>query len=281
MQNKDNLAVRYLAKRLETILKEKEYRLSIKQSIYELEQEENEITEAIKYLKNQTSMFSSDKTSGENYGIKILEQQENERQRIARELHDSTVQVLTNLVHKTELCTKIMDVDLIRAKLELEIINNTIRYTINDMRNIIHDLRPMAFDDFGLDVTLERVVSQIKSNTDIQIHVDVMGKKKQLSSVLSLTLVRILQEACNNSIKHSEAENVYITFSYDEELVTLTIRDDGKGFDVKSIDCKKDNQNKGFGVSIMRERALLLSGDLKISSGKNKGTLITVTVPIV
>lgn len=281
MQNKDNLAVKYLAKRLETILKEKEYRLSIKQSIYELEQEENEVANAIKYLKNQTSMFSSDKTSGENYGIKILEQQENERQRIARELHDSTVQVLTNLVHKTELCTKIMDVDLIRAKLELEIINNTIRYTINDMRNIIHNLRPMAFDDFGLDVTLERVVSQIKSNTDIQIHVDVMGKKKQLSSVLSLTLVRILQEACNNSIKHSEAENVYITFSYDEELVTLTIRDDGKGFDVKSIDGKKDNQNKGFGVSIMRERALLLSGDLKISSGKNKGTLITVTVPIV
>jgi len=253
MQNKDNLATRYLMKRLEAI----SYEIAAKLAINE------------------------DKLTGENYGIKILEQQENERQRIARDLHDSTVQVLTNLVHKTELCTKIMDVDLIRAKLELEIINNTIRYTINDMRNIIHNLRPMAFDDFGLDITLERVVGQIKSNTDIQIHVDVVGQKKALSSVVSLTLVRIMQEACNNSIKHSGAENVYITFSYEDESVLLSIRDDGKGFDIKNIENNKENQNKGFGVSIMKERAMLLSGDLKITSGKNKGTLIVVTVPIV
>lgn len=281
MQNKENLAASYLMKRLEAISENKKEMLARGQGTFELDQEEKEVKDALKFVRMQSTLFSNDKLTGENYGIKILEQQENERQRIARELHDSTVQVLTNLVHKTELCTKIMDVDLIRAKLELEIINNTIRYTINDMRNIIHDLRPMAFDDFGLDVTLERVVGQIKANTDIQIHVDVTGNKKPLSSVVSLTLVRIMQEACNNSIKHSEAENVYITFLYGEEAVTLTVKDDGKGFDAKNIDQNKEGQNKGFGVSIMKERALLLSGDLKIVSGKGKGTLITVTVPIV
>lgn len=281
MQNKENLAASYLMKRLEAISENKKEMLARGQGTFELDQEEKEVKDALKFVRMQSTLFSNDKLTGENYGIKILEQQENERQRIARELHDSTVQVLTNLVHKTELCTKIMDVDLIRAKLELEIINNTIRYTINDMRNIIHDLRPMAFDDFGLDVTLERVVGQIKANTDIQIHVDVIGNKKPLSSVVSLTLVRIMQEACNNSIKHSEAENVYITFLYGEEAVTLTVKDDGKGFDAKNIDQNKEGQNKGFGVSIMKERALLLSGDLKIVSGKGKGTLITVTVPIV
>lgn len=281
MQNKDNLAARYLTKRLDVISEERDEKLANNQSTFDLDQEEKEVKEALKFVKAQFAAFSNDKLTGENYGIKILEQQENERQRIARELHDSTVQVLTNLVHKTELCTKIMDVDLIRAKLELEIINNTIRYTINDMRNIIHDLRPMAFDDFGLDVTLERVISQIKANTDIQIHVDVVGKKKPLSSVVSLTLIRIMQEACNNSIKHSDAENIYITFSYEEDSVTLSIRDDGKGFEVKNAEQRKESQNKGFGVSIMKERALLLSGDLKITSGKNKGTQIMVTVPIV
>lgn len=281
MQNKDNLAVRYLMKRLETISQEKETGFINGIEIQSLEKEEKEVKEALKVAKTFLPNFSSDKPSGENYGIKILEQQENERQRIARELHDSTVQVLTNLVHKTELCSKIMDIDLIRAKLELEIINNTIRYTINDMRNIIHNLRPMAFDDFGLDITLERVVGQIKANTDIQIHVDVVGEKKPLSSVVSLTLVRIMQEACNNSIKHSQADNVYITFSYEDENVLLSIKDDGKGFDIKNTDISKDNQSKGFGVSIMKERAMLLSGEFKITSSKNKGTHIMVTVPIV
>ena len=278
MQNKEKLPTKYLLKRLEAISEEKEIKAALNESVEELEFEELEVKKALKVLKTLTKNITSDKIASENYGIKILEQQENERQRIARELHDSTVQVLTNLVHKTELCAKIMDVDLIRAKLELEIINSTIRYTINDMRNIIHDLRPMSFDDFGLDITLDRVVSQIRSNTDIQIHLDVIGEKKPISTVLSLTLVRIIQEACNNSIKHSEAENVYITFSYEDETIFLSIRDDGKGFDVKKVE---NNGNRGFGVSIMKERAVLLSGDLKITSVKNKGTNIVLTVPIV
>lgn len=255
---------------------------SLKKEMKHLNNEEFELKYYISELKmKQPDMTQEEHSpSEENYGIKILEQQENERQRIAREIHDSTVQVLTNLVHKTELCMRVMDSDPIRAKLELEIINNTIRYTINDMRNIIHNLRPMAFDDFGLEIALQRIVNQIKGSTEIEIHLEIAGDKIDVSPVTALTLVRIIQEACNNSIKHSKAKNIYIEFLYMVDYIQLSVQDDGVGFQVEESPMESDNDESGLGISIMKERTMLLSGEFNLSSEINKGTRVLVIVPL-
>lgn len=273
MSDNKKSVVSYMLSRMDGILEERS-------DLYSLS-EKAEINSFIDLLKAdfQKMQLSYD-TKDDDFGVRILEQQENERQRIARELHDTTIQVLTNLVHKTELCMKVMDIDPIRARLELEIINNTIRYTINELRNIIHNLRPMAFDDFGLDTTLERVVSQIKSNTEIEMHLNLYGKKENISSVVALTLVRIIQEACSNAIKHSEARNIFIELTYLKGKVCLTIKDDGKGFNVDESYKSDKDVNSGFGLSMMKERVTLLSGEFKLTSELNKGTQITVVVPI-
>ena len=211
---------------------------------------------------------SQDKLSG----YEILKKQEIEKQRIARELHDSPIQVLTNCIHKVELCNKVIDIDPIRAKLELEILSNTIRSTINEMRSIIFDLRPMAFDDLGFEITLERIITQIRNDCKMNIDIEYSGIKRKINSITGLTVIRLIQEACNNSVKHSMGKNINISFAYKEENISISIKDDGKGFDLSK-------ESNGFGLSIMRERVYLLEGKFNIRSNNN-GTEINISLPI-
>ena len=212
------------------------------------------------------------------YGMKILEQQENERSRIARDLHDSVVQVLTNLVHKCEICSKIIDVDSIRAKLELEIMSKNLREAISEMRSIIYDLRPMSFDDLGLDVTLESFINDVKSRTNMEITFNVEGEASVLPSIMQLTIFRIVQEATNNSVKHSKGKKLDILFKYDDDRIYLTVKDDGVGIEK---DDNKQSMYTGFGLDMMKERVALLNGKIDVSTGEEGGTNIQVIIPIV
>lgn len=215
------------------------------------------------------------------YGIQILEQQENERGRIARDLHDSVVQVLTSLVHKCEICTKIVDVDAIRAKLEIEIMSKTIRETIDEIRNIIYDLRPMSFDDLGLDVTLERIIKKIDSETDMNASLKIEGECRELQKVVQITLFRIVQECISNSIKYSGGKNINIRLVYYEDMVYLEISDDGKGIEnAQTTENVYNGNHTGFGLNMMRERVSLLSGEIDIKTQIGEGTTIVIKIPL-
>lgn len=244
--------------------------------------------ECIKAIKNYTSDFmlqnnkleAADDQLINNYGLKILETQENERARIASDLHDSTVQNLTNLVHRTELCQKLLDIDLVRAKLELQLMIETIRETINDMRSIIYDLRPMSIDDLGLNDTINRYINKLKKDNDnVEIVFSYQNEEPEVSSVVKITLYRIIQEACSNVLQHAKAEKININLLYTDENISLAINDNGIGFEYNNQ--LTSNENKmSFGLSIMCERVYLLSGSINIKSQKNEGTEITVTVPL-
>jgi two-component system sensor histidine kinase DegS len=211
--------------------------------------------------------------------LALLQSVETERQRIARDLHDSTTQTLTSLVHKTELCTRLLDVDPVRCKLELYNIGKSLRKIIEDTRGLIYDLRPMSFDDIGFDATLDRFIDKFKKNNKILFHYHVEGEPYSFDSVIQITLLRVIQEACNNAIKHADASNIDITLSYRKPSITLTIMDDGKGFDVQEVSHTAKNDNSGFGLSIMRERVYLLSGKLSIKSSPGNGCKIIVSIP--
>lgn len=224
----------------------------------------------------QFEMYISD----EELGLQLLETQEFERKRIARDLHDSTVQNLTNIVHKTELCLKLISIDTVRAKLELQTLTDNVRSIIDDMRSIIYDLRPMSIDDLGLVTTIERFINQITINRDIEIYFNKEGDEANLLPVVNLTLFRIVQEACNNAIKHANATKIFIRLIYQNQLIKLNIKDNGCGFkDEKEYDYL-GNQIPSFGLSIMKERVYLLKGEININSKLKKGTEIRVEVPI-
>ena len=241
----------------------------------------DELQSVIKVAKSsRISMENCTDLDHESYRLTLLETQENERQRISRELHDSTVQNLTGLVHKTELCSKLMEMDPIRCKLELTMMSRTLREIINDTRQMIYNLRPMSFDDIGLDVTIERTIDKIRSMESKNITFSVEGEPYEIKPVIGITLLRIIQEACNNAVKYSEASIISVKLYYEEENIIVSIEDNGKGFDLENLDVKSRKDNSGFGLSMMKERVYLLSGTIDIDSKINMGTKITVSVPV-
>ena len=256
--------------------------------ITEIVQKIDELSSVIKVAKS--SIVKADEIeSKENnkveldnnvYRLTLLETQENERQRISRELHDSTVQNLTSIVHKTELCSKLIDMDPIRCKLELTMMSRTLRDIINDTRQMIYKLRPMSFDDIGLEITIERAIDKLKNDKSCNIGFTVEGDSYPIKPVVGITLLRIIQEACNNAIKYAESNVILVKMIYEEDAVIISIEDDGKGFDVENLDVASRNDNSGFGLSMMKERVYLLSGEIEITSKVNVGTKIQVKVPI-
>lgn len=239
-----------------------------------------ELESVIKYAKEKLVSSMDSEADSIELRMAVLKAQETERQRIARELHDVTAQNLTALVHKTEFCSKLIDVDPLRCKLEMMTLNKYLRDSIEDTRNMIYNLRPMSFDDIGFHITVERFLDKLRSNTTVQFIYKEIGESYPIDPVISITLLRIIQEACNNAVKHAEAKQVTVTLSYSTERLCLRVEDDGVGFDISKISSKANEDNSGFGLSVMKERVYLLSGNFEIESSEGEGSKIIVTIPM-
>lgn len=208
----------------------------------------------------------------------LLEIQEMEQKRISNELHDTTVQNLTMLIHKAELCEQLADRDIIQTKLELQTMKETLRTTIQELRNIIFNLRPMSVDDLGLVETIERFIAQKEFEDDsMKITFEVKGKEpKEIRSIITMTLFRVIQELYNNAKKHAQCDNFRIFINFDAEKIEIKVSDDGIGFELESV----ASNRKNFGLLIIKERISLLSGKIKIDTEKGRGTNVLIEVPI-
>lgn len=216
-----------------------------------------------------------------DYSTKLLETQEMDRNRISRDLHDSTVQSLTSLGHKMEYCSKLVERDPIRVKLELQSMIDLNKEIINDMREIIYDLRPMSLNNIGLVSTVESYCLHLRRNDNLDVVLKVEGEDRGLTSIVSVTLYRIIQEACNNAIRHSKAKRIYIRLAFLNQNIELDVEDNGVGFDISKVEeHETEDFLHGFGLSTMRERARLLAGSFSIDTKPGVGTKIHVFVPV-
>ena len=216
-----------------------------------------------------------------DYSTKLLETQEMDRNRISRDLHDSTVQSLTSLGHKMEYCSKMVDRDPVKVKLELQTMIDLNKEIINDMREIIYDLRPMSLNNIGLVATVEAYCLHLRRNYNMDVRFQLEGEEKNLTSIVSVTLYRIIQEACNNAIRHSNAKNISVRIAFLDNNIEIDIEDNGEGFDLHKVETKgKEDFLHGFGLSTMRERTRLLSGSFSIDTKIGEGTRIHVFVPV-
>lgn len=204
-----------------------------------------------------------------------LENQELDRKRIASELHDTSLQDLTHIIHQLELSSLYIDVDPTKAKLELEDISNQLRKVIQDIRNTIFDLRPMSFDDLGLEEAIDQYISFIKKKYTIDFNTQI-DDLNYLEEKKKLAIYRIIQECLMNSAKHSDAQSVNLKLKDSESEIIIIIEDDGVGIDQTK---SSDNDNTHYGLTIIRDRVNYLNGVCSILSDKNKGTYIEVKIP--
>jgi len=215
--------------------------------------------------------------------VNTIQIQEAERQRIARDIHDSVVQKLVALIHKSEFAMRVIDSDSLRAKLEIDVINKIVRECIDELRSIISNLRPMSLDDLGLEITLRRNIAQFDNSSDMSI--DLKYKVEDLAKIepiISVTVLRIIQELCSNSIKHSEGSTINIEIFIKDKKMNIIFEDDGIGsLGIDEISSLNNNNNSGFGIPIIKERVKLLGGNIKTGKNKNNsGLRYDIKIPL-
>jgi len=238
---------------------------------------------ALSYMSGELQNISSnieDLQQRQLLGVRIIKAQEEERQRVARDIHDGPAQTMSNVVLKAELCERMMEVDLDRTKDELRELKTVVRECLKDIRRIIYNLRPMSLDDLGLIPTLQRYVQSITDESGINISFKNKGDFDDISNTISLTVFRLVQEALNNTKKHAKAENSVVNLEVINEEVKIYIYDDGQGFEVSAKKNTETYAFSGFGLMSMKERIDLLNGSFEIDSNPGKGTRIYISIPL-
>ncbi|MFP3508795.1 sensor histidine kinase [Peribacillus sp. SIMBA_075] len=211
----------------------------------------------------------------QDFGLKIIEAQEQERKKLSREIHDGPAQMLANVMMRSDLIERVQrERGPDEALVEIRSLKVMVRNALYEVRRIIYDLRPMALDDLGLVPTLRKYLQTTEDyNTGVHLNFVNLGQVKRLPSDMEVALFRLVQEAVQNSLKHAEPKQVQVKLSISKEMVTVVVKDDGKGFD-SSI------QKEGsFGLVGMRERVELLEGEMTIDSQPGAGTLVFIQIP--
>jgi two-component system sensor histidine kinase UhpB len=202
---------------------------------------------------------------------RVLEAQEAERIRIARELHDDIGQTLTATAIEAERAAGAPDEERDAA---LRRAANAVRASLDDVRRIARELRPEALDDLGLANALISLCRRVDDQSGLRAHVRIPETLPRLSPEVELVVYRVAQESLTNVIRHARARHAEVAVTADASLLTLTVTDDGVGLPAA------DGVNGGTGVTGMRERALLVGGRLSLRTRPQGGTEVMLQVPI-
>ncbi len=212
------------------------------------------------YSWQREKLLKQEKTNTMNFTKQLLENTEDERKRIASDLHDSISHELLNL---KSIFTQ--DLTTVNAKIDT---------IINDIRGISRNLHPVMFDKIGLVPNIEQLIERIQNQNNFFISTDIVYTGI-LKSADELQIYRIIQEALTNIIKYAKAHAAKITISEEKDKILIEIRDNGKGFDVKQA----LNSGKAFGLHNIIERSRVIGGEANISSS-SEGTIITINIPL-
>jgi signal transduction histidine kinase len=212
------------------------------------------------------------------YVQQITRAQEEERKRIARELHDDTAQQLIVLSRQLDRLMS-APVPPMQDMTPLEKLTERVDDILDGVRRFSQDLRPSVLDDLGLIPALEWLASDLTEHFNISVEVEITGKERRFPPEKELLLFRIVQEALSNVRKHSSAQRAWITVEFMDKKMILTVKDNGNGFRVPERLSDLTGAAK-LGLAGMAERVKLLNGELRISSELDNGTTVIVEAPL-
>lgn len=232
---------------------------------------------AIDYLSSNQGSLSEVAAASDNegYAMAVIKAQEEERRRVARDIHDGPAQSVANLVLQVEYCQKLLEVEPTRVKEELDVLKSIAKANLENIRKIIFALRPMDLDDLGLVPAVKRYLSEFESTSGLPVAVKIIGSERRYSQALEVAIFRTIQEALNNVFKHAKASNVVVVLETQPNSICAVVRDDGIGFDVGG-----EVKENSFGLRGMKERIDLLEGEFTVNSMPGEGTEVFVKVPV-
>jgi two-component system, NarL family, sensor histidine kinase DegS len=252
--------------------------IAIQETIKKAETLVGQISVVLNYLTSdlqQVTELINDAKEMQEFGLKIIEAQEEERKRVSREIHDGPAQMMANVLLRSELVERIYREKGINDALkEIRDLRVMVKNSLSEVRRIIYDLRPMALDDLGLIPTLAKYLKNFQEHTGMTILFRNIGKEERLPAALEIAIFRFVQEAVQNAYKHAKPKQVQVKIEIKALKVVVVIKDDGQGFD------QSEKREGTFGLLGMKERVNMLKGDLIIDSKVNKGTMIMLAIPI-
>jgi signal transduction histidine kinase len=201
--------------------------------------------------------------SEEIYAQHLITAQEQERTKLARELHDSVGQKLMLLTKRTK---KLKDSDLIALS----------ESTLDELRTISRAIYPPMIEGLGLTMAIESMINEVDAHTNLFFTNDIENIDNLLKKDDALHVYRIIQEVLSNIVKHANAKATYITIKKNKKLINIIIKDNGSGFDF----VKELNKNEGLGMKTLKERSKLIKSNIEITSQLYKGTVIKLIIPL-
>jgi len=256
---------------------------SVEVSVERAETISSQINVVLEYLSgdlNQVTRILESAKNRQLIGLKIILAQEEERKRMAREIHDGPAQSLANLVLRTEITERmLMKQEFKLVQEELMELKSQVRSGLEEIRKIIFNLRPMALDDLGLVPTLRKFVQDFEEKTKIRAVFETAGRELRMPSAMEAAVYRLVQEAFSNALKHASPTFVSLEMTFYPKRVMIVIKDNGVGFDVEQT-MARSKKNSHYGLIGMGERVELLNGKMDIESARGQGTKITISIPV-
>lgn len=239
----------------------------------------NQVNVVINYLtsddlKNVSLALEQAKIKQE-FGIRIIAAQEEERKRLSREIHDGPAQMMANVLMRSGLIERTYREKGFEAAIkELADLKVTVRNALSEVRRIIYDLRPMALDDLGIIPTLRKYLSTVMEyNSGVNIHFLTIGQESNISSEHEVAIFRLVQECVTNALKHGKPREINVKFEWLKGAINIVVKDDGIGFE------NEKEKEQSFGIIGMRERIELLEGQMQMHSVVGKGTTVLFKIP--
>lgn len=250
----------------------KEINKKLEQKIQDLQQSQKEISVLLKEVTQK-------KDALEKLSKDLINTEERERRRFSRELHDSLGQIISNLKLNLDLVNVSMKSQSYGWEQYLKISQDLVNEAIQEIKQLSYDLRPSVLDDFGFPAALKLLANQFQKRSGILVKLNISNEEERFDPIVETELYRITQECLANILKHAYAQTASIQFIKRNNIVALTIWDDGRGFDPRKISGGGEDEIH-FGLKNIRERVEFLGGKLYIESGVDLGTEISVEIEL-
>lgn len=238
----------------------------------------NQINIALGYLEGNVA--DVEENSQMLIGIKILEGQERERRRIAREVHDGPAQYIANTMMRIDFCKMLIQKDLNEGLKELDDLKSNVRKALKEVRGILFDLRPLKLEERGLNEAIKDMANDVSLDTNIPVNVTLNTSECKVEHIIEIAVYRIIQEILNNVKKHSKAHEVSIIIEGCKEYIYFMVKDDGVGFDLEEARTRENERGTSYGLAGIFDRVSQLQGTIDIKSEPNKGTRYNIKLPI-
>ncbi|WP_080843979.1 sensor histidine kinase [Cytobacillus gottheilii] len=253
--------------------------LTVHDTIERAEHLISQITVVMNYLTSDLKQMGEvleDARLKQEFGLKIIEAQEEERKRLSREIHDGPAQMMANVMMRSDLIERVYkERGGAEAIVEIKSLKKMVRSALYEVRRIIYDLRPMALDDLGLVPTLKKYLQTIEEyHQNVGISFQNIGEERRLPPQYEVALFRLIQESVQNALKHAQCSDISVKLEIRSDRVAAVIRDNGKGFNIK------EKKGDSFGIMGMRERVELVEGQLSIDSKQGRGTIVIIQIPL-